>query len=53
MKVMNKIVVCPKPFDGKANEKYIELLKNVLSRKKVWERNEILTAFKKELKVKN
>jgi len=33
----------------KTDEKYVDILKSVLQEKKVWERNDLLTAFKKAI----
>ena len=35
------------------DEHYVEILKAVLQDKKVWERNDLLDAFRKKLKVKS
>ena len=37
----------------KTDEKYVEILKAVLQDKKVWERNDLLDAFRKKLKAKS
>jgi hypothetical protein len=37
----------------KTDEKDVEILKAVLQDKKVWERNDLLDAFRKKLKVKS
>jgi hypothetical protein len=35
----------------KVDEKYVEVLKEVLQQQKTWERNDLLVAFRKKLKV--
>jgi len=36
----------------KTDEKYVQILKLVLQEQKVWERNDLLNAFRKKLKEK-
>jgi|Laugresbdmm110sn_1035088.scaffolds.fasta_scaffold206674_1 hypothetical protein len=36
----------------KTDEKYVQILKLVLQEQKVWERNDLLNAFRKKLKAK-
>lgn len=38
--------------NAKTDKMYIEILTDVLGEKKVWERNDLLDAFKKQLKKK-